>query len=169
MGGAAALQDGASGTYTLTTGSIVDVDWRNLHGVALVDYRPGGSTGPFHALQAAAVAPLAVAPEAMTFMVDPAMPTVTAQQIRLTAPDHLTWTLACDADWVTLAATQGLATESPALSVDPAQLESGWQDAVATLKLFDVGTDVWMHTVSMNAYYGSVNRVYLPMLTRALR
>jgi hypothetical protein len=34
-------------------------------------------------------------------------------------------TLACDADWVTLSATQGLATESPALSVDPARLGTG--------------------------------------------
>jgi hypothetical protein len=167
LGGATALPDGARGTFTLTTESLVNVDWDNLHGVVLVDYRPGGATGPYHALQAAAAAPLAVAPEAMTFMVDPATPTVTAQQIRLTAPDHLTWTLTCDADWVTLSADQGLATESPALSVDPAQLGTGWQAAAATLKLFDAGTEVWTHRVSGKAYLGPVNRVYLPMLTRA--
>lgn len=103
----------------------------------------------------------------VALMVDPATPTVTAQQMRLTAPDHLTWTLACDADWVTLSADQGLATEPPALSVDPAQLGAGWLAAPATLKLFDAGTEVWTHTVSVNAYLGPVNRVYLPLLTRA--
>lgn len=48
------LADGASDTFDL----VVDlagtgVDWNNLHSVVLVDYRPGGSSGPWDMVQAA--------------------------------------------------------------------------------------------------------------------
>jgi len=47
------LDHGAMASFTLDvdlTG--VSVDWSKLHAVALVDYRPGGLTGPFDMLQA---------------------------------------------------------------------------------------------------------------------
>lgn len=50
----ASLADGDSDTFDLVidlTG--VAVDWNALHSVVLVDYRPGGSSGPWDMIQAA--------------------------------------------------------------------------------------------------------------------
>lgn len=48
------LADGASYSFNLTvdlTG--VGADWNALHSVVLVNYRPGGSSGPWDMVQAA--------------------------------------------------------------------------------------------------------------------
>jgi len=50
----ASLADGDTHTFSLAvdlTG--VAVDWNSLHSVVLVDYRPGGSSGPWDMVQAA--------------------------------------------------------------------------------------------------------------------
>jgi hypothetical protein len=48
------LADGATDSFDLVvdlTG--IAVDWNDLHSVVLVDYRPGGSSGPYDMIQAA--------------------------------------------------------------------------------------------------------------------
>ncbi len=166
LGGETALSDGESGTFSMTTASLVDVDWPNLHGAALVDYRPAGSSGPYHALQAAVAAPLEIAPEAMTFMVDAAATTVLSRPVTLRAPEMLTWTLTCEEDWVAIGTATGVTSDAPALSVDPDRLVFGWQEAVATLDLLEAGIPVWTHTVSLRAYYGDVHTIHLPLVIR---
>jgi hypothetical protein len=49
------LAPGATGTYALSLGPLVGLDWELAELVVLLDYRPGGAAGPFHALQAARV------------------------------------------------------------------------------------------------------------------
>jgi hypothetical protein len=163
LGGDTALPDGATGTFSMTIGSLVDVDWHNIHGVALVDYRPAGSSGPYNALQAAVAYPLGIAPETMSFWVEPLATTVEPQQIDLDAPDHLTWTLTRSADWVTLGATSGSMTQMPELSVDPAQLAAGRQDTAVTLSFLDAGRIVWTQEIPVTAYYGTLHQVRIPL------
>jgi hypothetical protein len=53
-GSVASLADGATDSFELVvdlTG--IAVDWNELHSVVLVDYRPGGSSGPYDMIQAA--------------------------------------------------------------------------------------------------------------------
>lgn len=54
------LAPGARTTITLETPDLSGVDWTKLHVIALVDYRPGGETGPYDMLQAAVAYPVAV-------------------------------------------------------------------------------------------------------------
>ncbi len=50
----ASLDDGATDTFDLVVDlSGVTVDWGALHSVVIVDYRPGGATGPYDSVQAA--------------------------------------------------------------------------------------------------------------------
>ncbi len=52
------LANGATATYTLTTRDLPSgTKWANLHYVAMVDYRPAGSTGAYDMLQAAFATP----------------------------------------------------------------------------------------------------------------
>ena len=52
------LMPGATMTFTLETPDLSGVDWAKLHGVALVDYRPGGESGPYDMLQAVFASPI---------------------------------------------------------------------------------------------------------------
>jgi len=48
------LDDGATDTFNLVVDlSGMTVDWNALHSVVIVDYRPGGSSGPFDSIQSA--------------------------------------------------------------------------------------------------------------------
>jgi hypothetical protein len=48
-----ALDDGATTGVVLETAAISPADWAKVHVIALVDYRPGGTTGAYDMLQAA--------------------------------------------------------------------------------------------------------------------
>lgn len=51
------LPNGASGSFTIDTPDLPSgTDWSRLHSVAVVDYRPGGWTGPFDVINAARMA-----------------------------------------------------------------------------------------------------------------
>ena len=50
---AQALADGSSAFFTLESPELTGVNWDKLHSVALADYRPAGTTGPYDMLQAA--------------------------------------------------------------------------------------------------------------------
>jgi hypothetical protein len=52
------LEPGATASYVLETEDLQGVDWSKLHMVALADYRPGGTSGPYDVLQAAMASPL---------------------------------------------------------------------------------------------------------------
>jgi hypothetical protein len=49
------LSPGATQGFSLDTKDLGAVNWVNLKAVALVDYRPGGNSGPYDSLQAVAV------------------------------------------------------------------------------------------------------------------
>ncbi|MCJ7550894.1 MAG: hypothetical protein MUQ30_14570 [Anaerolineae bacterium] len=160
------LPDGEPRRYAVTTADLETVDWQKLRGIALLDYRPDEQVPSYYALQAASATLLEIAPSAITFMVEPGDTTVAPALVHLNAPQHLTWTLSFDADWLTITQSSGSMTENPGVSVDPAHLASGWQATSVTLQLFDVGTVVWVHPVTVKAYLGVVSRVHLPMMLR---
>lgn len=54
-----ALPTNSSVTFAVNTAVLTNiVDWSKVHAVALVDYRPGGASGPYDMLQAANIYPI---------------------------------------------------------------------------------------------------------------
>jgi hypothetical protein len=47
------LPYGNAAEFTMETPDLAGVNWQNIHSVVMVDYRPGGSSGPYDMLQAA--------------------------------------------------------------------------------------------------------------------
>jgi hypothetical protein len=62
------LADGATRTFGLETGALIVQDWNQVRVVALVDYRPGGNTGPYDMLQAALGTLDVAEPEGVVFV-----------------------------------------------------------------------------------------------------
>ncbi len=63
-----ALPPGATRTFSLETGALTVQDWSQVRVVALVDYRPGGNTGPYDMLQAALGTLDVAEPEGVVFV-----------------------------------------------------------------------------------------------------
>ncbi len=58
------LPSGSAVQFTMETPDLPGVNWQNIHSVVMVDYRPGGSSGPYDMLQAAV--PFSAAADAVT-------------------------------------------------------------------------------------------------------
>jgi hypothetical protein len=63
-----ALPPGATRTFSLETDALTVQDWNQVRVVALVDYRPGGNTGPYDMLQAALGTLDVAEPEGVVFV-----------------------------------------------------------------------------------------------------
>ena len=159
------LAPGEKATFTLETSELSGVDWDKLHFLALVDYRPGGSSGAYDMLQAAyALAPtVTVDPDTVTFMVDPSDSAVPSAPVSFEGPDSVDWTAIASTSWVTVTPPSGSTAIQPAISVLTSSLSAGWQQGHIT---FTTPGGLFMDQVQVKAYYGPVKRIYLPFVIR---
>ena len=131
---AAPVAPGASHTAVLTTASLAGVDWGKLHAVALVDYRPGGRTGPYDLLQAALAAPpdLAVTPAEVAATTAELAADGTLATVSLRGPHVLNWTAASSALWLTATPGAGAVPGSATLAVVRGLLPFGVSEGKVT-------------------------------------
>lgn len=122
-----AIETGATASFTLDTWALAGVDWSKLHCLALIDYRPGGSTGAFDMLQAgmASAPELVVTPDHLEQSVPADDDGVWSVSVSLTGPGTLQWTAESDAPWLSVSPTGGPVTTPIAVQVDPRGLASG--------------------------------------------
>jgi hypothetical protein len=159
------LVPGASMTYTLQTTDLAGVDWSKLHYVALVDYRPNPDIRPHDTLQAVVAQPLfSVRPDILTLMVDPVDATLPEATASLSALGTLDWTAEMSDAWLTVTPTSGDTTVQPAISVVTSALAAGWQQGSITFTT--TSGDPVSDTMQVKAFYGTVERVYLPCVMR---
>ncbi len=130
---------------------------------AVADYRPGGVTGAHDMLQAALAQPLfRVQPETIVFLVAPADPPNPSQTVSLLGPDSYSWTAAAGAFWLNVSPDSGPITTQPAISLVTAGLAEGWQESAVT---FTTQDGLNSTQVTVKAYYGTVEKFYLPLVS----
>jgi len=106
----------ASVTVDLRINSFVD--WHNLHPLALVEVRPGGTTGPYDTLQA-------VVPQPAAFSVSPPQVSLaipqgpSAAELSFSGPHTLTWTASTSAAWLTVTPASGTVASIARIAADP--------------------------------------------------
>jgi hypothetical protein len=159
----------SSGMFNLETSDLTDVNWDNLHFLALVDYRPQGASGPYDILQAAPAQSIdfSIHPNQLTFLVDPGEQTTPTVQLNLVGSNTLNWTASEDIAWLSVSPTNGTVPASPLVSVDTSKLSLGWQPEGQISFIATNGDGVHFdEEVSVSAYYGPINRVHLPIVER---
>jgi hypothetical protein len=158
------LAPNATAVFTLPGLDLVGVNWDKLGAVVLVDYVPVASSGAFDMLQAAVAtrlsAPLTVEPGTLSFTVGPTDPSAPSAAVSVLGPTFMRWTASADAAWITITPATGEMTTQPVLSVRRDMLSPGWQHGNAT---FTTADGLYSAQVTISAYLGQVNRVYLPV------
>ncbi len=103
------------------------VIWDRIHAVALLDYRPGGDSGPYDVLQAAPAGPPAMtaSPAALELSPGPPSSTRMTATLRLAGPYSATWSAASNAPWLTVEPGTGGLPATITVTVDPALLPWG--------------------------------------------
>jgi hypothetical protein len=144
-----------------------DANWDNLHFITMVDYRPGGSIGPYDMLQAAYATPVEspfdVKPDSITFMVDPADLSIPTKLVHFIGPSFIDWTASNDTGWVNLSLASGTGITQPTVSINKGMLIDGWQQGILT---FTTGDGRYTDDVPIGAYLGPVIRYYMPIVAR---
>ncbi len=159
------LADGDSRIATLQTGNLSGVDWDKLRFLAIVDYRPNGTSGKYDMLQAAlATLPPEVDPEQLTFLVDDSNPLATAQYAQVQGPAGMTWNASKDpgATWLNVTAN-GSPSTPVQFSLNIANLVSGWNETVVT---FSSPDGLLSDQVTVKAYLGSISTLFLPLMAK---
>jgi hypothetical protein len=136
------------------------VNWEKLHFVVLVDYIPPESAGAFDMLQAAQAvlisAPFDVQPDPVWFLVDPDNPTHLTRVLDIQGADFLSWTASESIPWLYV-------SPELAVTIDVAELTPGVQQGVIT---FTTQDGYFSEDVTVNVYYGQVERRYMPFIHR---
>jgi thiol-disulfide isomerase/thioredoxin len=161
------LSPGATAAFTLETSKLSGVTWENLHVIVLADYRPAGTTGVYDMLQAAearqVAAPFIAQPDSFSFMVDPGDVTVSPLMVNFMGLDSIHWTSVQNGAWFTVSPSSGTITTQPTITVDKNNLSAGWQQGMVTFTSTD---NLYSDQITVNAYLGAVERVYLPISVR---
>jgi hypothetical protein len=110
-------------------------DWTRAAVVALVDYRPAGTTGPYDVVQAARALPagLAVLPTEIVFVAVPGDSAPLERTFSLSGPSVLTWTATADAPWLEIDPADGALPATAVVRVHPDQLPSASAAATVTV------------------------------------
>jgi hypothetical protein len=130
----APLAPGGTFTATLNSATLSGVDWDNLHALALVDYRPGGTSGAYDMLQAAiATAPgITATPEELSFEVNSGTPSLDTAELALAGPTVVSWTSSSDVLWLDVEPPSGTLPAQVSLTVRPGLLPWGVQQGHLT-------------------------------------
>lgn len=164
------LRSGATATYTLTSDSLVGVDWDKLAVVVIADHRPNpAASRVYDTLQAAPAArinsPFSLSSAELTFLVDPAGERPGAlrrQTIQIAGAPGLTWTATVDVPWLTVTPSSGAVAATVQIGAEPDRLVDGWQEATVT---FAAGGR-FAQQVTVRAYRGPISSTYLPAVQK---
>ena len=161
------LAPNAATTFKLETPDLNDVNWENLHFVVLVDYRPSGFMGAYDMLQATIAipitAPFLVQPDTLTFLVDPNDSFDPSTSVNFQGPDFVNWIATPNTSWLNNTPSSGPITAQSAISVIRSNLSTGWQQGEITFTTTD---SLFADQVTINTYYGALERVYLSTIMR---
>jgi Viral BACON domain len=151
------FQDPVRGTVTATLTSPVEpgatsqlqarvvapavVDWSRAAVVALVDYRPKGTTGAYDVVQAARAVPagLVVTPTEVAVTVVPGARAPVERSLALSGPSVLTWTATADAPWLEIEPATGSLPAAPVVRVLADRLPAASATATVTLAASGAG------------------------------
>lgn len=105
-----------------------------------------------------------VTPTSVTFNFSSADPTPSTSVLPKGAAGQ-TWVASANKDWVIMTPSSGQINSSFNISVDPAKLETGYQEAIVTVS---DGGGYQSKTVKVKVYYSIVtlNYIYLPMILK---
>lgn len=163
------LQPGETTVITLETEPLNGVDWNNLHTVVYVESRVDSGNGEeiYDMLQAAMAQPavFSVQPNSITVMVDPGDAVDPSIPLSLSGP-ALTWMATENLTWLAVSPVTGTIKTSPVITISKDQLTVGWQEGEVTFTADSDGGLQFTEHVSVKAYYGPVERVYLPFILR---
>lgn len=163
------LAPGSSANYLLETNELIGINWEKLHYIALVDFRPGGNSGPFDILQAteAELISYSISPNPLMFLIDMTDPSTPTSTVSLAGHNSLNWSVTEEIDSLTISPSSGSFPATPSVSIDKSKLILGWQPEGALL--FDISSEEGVHfeeNLEVKAFYGAVKKAYLPLLTR---
>ena len=165
------LANNASASFSLETPELSGVDWTKLHAVALVDYRPGGHSGPYDMLQAAMAfgSFFTVQPTSLAFLVDVSSPVDQFRAIRFSGePAALTWTASVTTPWLAVTPAAGALSDVLTVQVIASLLPPGTQHS-ATLTLAATAPGlIYQIDVPVTVILGDVSSTYLPSVVRGL-
>ncbi|NWG20513.1 MAG: hypothetical protein HXY39_09305 [Chloroflexi bacterium] len=161
------LAPGASTTVVLETEPLTGVQWDALRFVALIDYRPGGTSGAYEQLQAATLplARLASEPTEVTAFVDTSATGDPPVQLKIFAPPGETWAADEQSGWLAVSPSSGVNGDSLIITIQLTSLSNGWQQGVITLTT-DASPPRSL-TIPIRVFFGEVSHVYLPLLNRS--
>ena len=166
------LEYNATATYpiTLTSTDLTRVDdWDKLHTVAVVEYQPSGSDGPYDMLQAvlATPVPLKVRPESKVYLIDASNKKDQTLPVNVTGfPSTLVWTATSNQPaWLSVSPTTGTVGTSAAIKVDADVLFQGLYNGVVTFSVTVSGLQVTKE-VDVHANVTEVIPLYLPVVQR---
>lgn len=127
----APLAAGATESFVIATGSLSNVDWAKLHTAVVVDYRPGGSTGPYDMLQAAVAEPPAISaqPSSLVLREVPTDPAAAQATVALSGPHVIDWTASTEAAWLEVSPASGALPEQVTVALLPDRMPAGPQEA----------------------------------------
>jgi hypothetical protein len=163
------LAPGSSAVFELETPDLIGVDWDKLHFLALAEYRPTEITEAYDMLQAATAqrVDFSVLPNSLTLMIDPGEPSIPTTPINLSGSQLLNWTASEDIPWLTLSSNSGTVPTSLSITIDTSLLSPGWQPEGRISFSATAGEQtLFTEEVSVQTYYGSTSRIYLPMVKR---
>ena len=128
----------APGSTALLQARVVSpavADWSQAGVVALVDYRPAGTTGAYDVVQAARAVPagLEVAPAEIAVVLVPGASSPVERSLALSGPSVLTWTATTDAPWLEIDPATGTLPAAPVVRVRADRLPAGSVAATVTL------------------------------------
>jgi Viral BACON domain len=165
-----ALANGATDSYTIVTPEMSAVNWDNLHVLVMVDYVPGGGTGPYDMLQAAFAQPNAaytIAPTSLTFLVNSKAPADKTSPVRInSASTTMNWSAAADASWLSVSPATAKAGTPALVKVTAGGLAAGTQNGSITFTITDVGGYSRTENVPVTAYLGVIREINLPYIRR---
>jgi hypothetical protein len=143
------LPSGATASFAIDTPNLSGVNWAKLHCLALVDYRPGGTTGAWDMLQAAiATAPqFAVTPDHLDETIPEGDDTPRTAAVTFLGPSTLTWTSSSDVAWLSVSPTGGDPTTPATVTVNPVGLPAGLY--FGTLTFVATGSDSSSFTATL--------------------
>jgi hypothetical protein len=105
-----------------------------------------------------------VEPDTLTLMADPADATPPEASVSLPALETLEWAAETSDAWLTVTPTSGTTAMAPAISVVTSTLAAGWQQGNITFTT--TSGELISDTLTVNAFYGTLERIYLPYVMR---
>ena len=167
QGNISSLAPGQTATYTLPFTTMNGTDWSKVEFLALVDYRPGGNTGPYDMLQAAKAQQestpqiITVSPGAMMVMTDPAGAGEPDLVVDLQGAGGTSWTASSGEAWLLTTPSAGTGPGQVHLTLDKAAMAPGWQQGTVTFT-----TSGGSNQVTVQAYLGTITTLQIPLVSR---